>query len=50
MEKGQLLARIYDPYLGTLKSILYAPVQSTVAFVHDEAMTYENTAVLKLIR
>ena len=50
VEKGQLLARIYDPYLGTLKSILYAPVQSTVAFVHDEAMTYENTAVLKLIR
>ncbi|MCI5648512.1 MAG: M14 family metallopeptidase [Fusicatenibacter sp.] len=47
---GQLLARIYDPYLGTMRSALYAPFHGTVAFVHDEAMTYEATAVLKLIR
>lgn len=50
VEKGQVLARIRDPYLGTIRSSLYAPLHGTVAFVHDEAMTYENTAVLKLIR
>lgn len=48
--EGQLLARIYDPYLGTMRSALYAPVHGTAAFVHDEAMTYESTAVLKLIK
>lgn len=50
VSEGQLLARIYDPYLGTMLSALYAPFHGTVAFVHDEAMTYEATAVLKLIR
>ena len=46
---GQLLARIWDPYLGTLRCGLYAPENCTVAFVQDEDMTYESTAVLKLI-
>lgn len=50
IKKGQVLARIHDPYLGTVRSTLCAPVHGTVAFVHDEAMTYEHTAVLKLIR
>ncbi|MCC8067303.1 MAG: M14 family metallopeptidase [Clostridiales bacterium] len=50
VDEGQLLARIYDPYLGTIRSTLHAPMHSTVAFVHDEAMTYQSTAVLKLIR
>ena len=50
VEKGQLLAKIRDPYLGTIRSCLYAPVNGTMAFVHDEAMAYENTAVLKLIK
>lgn len=50
VEEGQLLAKIRDPYLGTIRHSLYAPVHGTTAFVHDEAMTYENTAVLKLIR
>lgn len=48
--KGQILARIWDTYLGTMRSALYAPVPGTVAFVRDEPMTYENTAVLKLIK
>lgn len=50
INKGQILARIHDPYLGTVRSTICAPVHGTVAFVHDEAMTYEHTAVLKLIR
>lgn len=50
VQKGQLLAKIRDPYLGTVKSTLYSPINATVAFVQDEDMTYENTAVLKLIR
>ena len=50
VEKGQLLARILDPYEGCVLSELAAPVRGVVAFAGDEPMTYENTAVLKLIR
>ena len=48
--KDQLLARILDPYEGFVLSELRAPVFGVVAFAGDEPMTYENTAVLKLIR
>lgn len=50
IHEGQVLAQIHDPYLGTVRSSLIAPVNGTVAFVHDEAMTYEHTAVFKLIK
>ena len=50
VEKGQLLACILDPYEGRVLSELTAPVRGVVAFAGDEPMTYENTAVLKLIR
>jgi len=48
--EGQLLATISDPYLGTIISKLHAPVYGTVAFVQDEPMTYQHTAVIKLIQ
>lgn len=50
VSEGQRLASIYDPYLGTVCSELYAPVYGTVAFVQDEPMAYQHTAVLKLIQ
>lgn len=49
VEKGQLLAHILDPYEGCVRSELTAPIHGVVAFAGDEPMTYENTAVLKLI-
>ena len=50
VEQGTLLARILDPYEGSVRAQLCAPVQGVVAFAGDEPMVYENTAVLKLIR
>ena len=50
VERGQLLAQILDPYENSVRSSLTAPVNGVVAFAGDEPMTYENTAVLKLIR
>lgn len=50
MEKGQLMAQIRDTYTGAIICSLYAPMDSIVAFMHDEAMTYENTAVIKLFQ
>lgn len=49
VEAGEDLARILDPYLGTEQSRVTAPAAGTVAFVRDEAMTYESTTVVKLI-
>lgn len=47
--KGQLLARIIDTYEGEVRDSLYAPQDGIVLFRHDEPMTYENTAVIKLV-
>lgn len=50
VEKGQIIARITDTYEGNIRSQLRAPVSGTVGFMRDDPMTYEATAVLKLIR
>ena len=50
VEKGQLLARILNPYTNEVKCELRAPVYGVAAFVGDEPMTYENTACIKLIK
>ncbi len=47
--EGQLLARIMDPYTNEVTRILSSPVSGVVAFQQDDAMTYENTAVFKII-
>ena len=49
VEKGQPLARVREPYLGEILAEISAPKDSTVAFMHNEAMTYANAAVFKLI-
>lgn len=49
VEKGQLLAQILDTYTGDVLQELRAPCQARVFFVGDEAMTFERTAVFKLI-
>ncbi len=50
VEPGQLLAQIRDPYTGDVTASLTAPCGGTVAFAADDPMTYESTAVIKLIR
>lgn len=50
VRQGQVLAQISDTYLGSTISRISAPIDGTVGFLRDEPMTYENTAVLKLIR
>lgn len=49
VEAGAPLFRILDPYLGTEQSRQATPMAGTVAFVRNEAMTYESTTVVKLI-
>lgn len=49
VEKGQLLARITDPYTAELRQEIISPAEGIIAFAHNEIMTYQNTAVYKLI-
>ena len=47
--KGQLLARIMDPYEGDVVENILSPVDGIVFFAHDDPLTYASTAVYKLI-
>lgn len=49
VEKGQVLARIIHPYEAVVKEELVSPVEGTVAFIHNETLAYQNTAVIKII-
>ena len=46
---GTVLAAVTDPYTGEIRQIITAPIDGTVAFVHNETLAYQNTAVFKLI-
>ena len=48
VEKGQILARIMDPYEGEVVESIVLPVDGIVFFAHDDPLTYANTAVYKL--
>ncbi len=47
---GQPLANVINPYDGEIMETLFAPVDSYVFFMHNEPLTYANTAVIKLVR
>ncbi|MCM1044618.1 MAG: M14 family metallopeptidase [Candidatus Gastranaerophilales bacterium] len=49
VKTGQPLANILNPYEGDILETLYAPFNRIVFFVHNEPLTYANTAVVKLI-
>lgn len=48
--RGQVLARIIDPYEGGVKETLIAQADGIVFFMRDEPLTYANTAVFKLVQ
>ncbi len=49
VEKGQTIACIQDVYLGEIVEEIKAPEDGVIFFLHDEPLTYANTAVCKLI-
>lgn len=46
---GQKLAEIRDTYTNELKEVLTSPVDGRVFFVQNEPLTYQATAVFKII-
>lgn len=49
VEAGTPLANIMNPYEGELLETLYAPVKGIIFFIHNEPLTYANTAVIKML-
>lgn len=47
--KGQVLAKVINPYEGEVEEVLTSPVDGIVFFAHDDPLTYANTAVYKLV-
>ncbi|MCI5899559.1 MAG: M14 family metallopeptidase [Hominisplanchenecus sp.] len=50
VSKGERLARVLDPCDGEQKEEIDSPVDGIIFFAHDEPLTYENTAVFKIIK
>ncbi len=46
---GQPLANILHPYESELIETLYAPADGKIFFIHNEPLTYADTAVIKLV-
>lgn len=49
VKTGQLLAKIMNPVNGEEISHIYAPCEGVIFFLHNEPLTYEHTAVIKII-
>lgn len=49
VEAGRPLANIIDPYEGINLETLYSPVNGTIFFIHNNPLTYANTAVIKIL-
>ena len=49
VEIGQKLACITDPMTAQIKENLCSDIEGVVAFIHNETLCYQNTAVIKLI-
>lgn len=49
VKQGDLLAQILDTYEGEVISQVKSPMNGVVFFLHNTPMTYNNTAVVKLI-
>lgn len=49
VEAGKPLANIINPYEGDVIETLYSPINGIIFFIHNEPLTYANTAVIKII-
>lgn len=49
VEAGRPLANILDPYEGNILETLFAPVSGIIFFIHNDPLTYANTAVIKIL-
>lgn len=50
VEKGEVIAKIYDAYTGDVVDEIISPVTGTVFFIHSNPFTYSNSVVFKIIK
>ena len=46
---GKELAVITDPYTAEVRQQITSPIDGIIAFLHDETLAFQNTAMIKLI-
>ena len=46
---GEELAVITDPYIAEVRQQITSPIDGIIAFLHDETLAFQNTAMIKLI-
>lgn len=49
VNEGEELAIISDPYTAEVRQRIISPIDGIIAFLHDETLAYQNTAMVKLI-
>lgn len=49
VEKGEVIAKIYDAYTAEVSEEIVSPVTGTVFFTHSNPFTYSNSVVFKII-
>ena len=49
VKAGTPLANIINPYEGNIIETLYSPINGIIFFIHNEPLTYANTAVIKML-
>ena len=47
--RGDILARIMHPYEGREVSVVRSPVDGTVFFARNKAITFQNTLLFRII-
>ncbi len=49
VEKGEALAKILDPYDGSLRLTVNAPASGSIFFAHDKPLVLQNTLLYKIV-
>lgn len=50
VKRGDVLAEIVDPYMGSVISKIQAPVDGIIFFKQNEPMVYQNSVVFRMIK
>lgn len=50
VKQGEVLAQILDPYDGSVRLSIKAPVSGSIFFAHDKPLALQNTLLYKIIR
>ncbi|OIP84362.1 MAG: succinylglutamate desuccinylase [Porphyromonadaceae bacterium CG2_30_38_12] len=50
VKKGDILAKILDPFTGEVRSEIISPLDGTIFFAHQKPLVHHNTVMFKIVR